>query len=116
MRTFEITVDALDAERVADFWCQALGYRRLYVREPYVVIGPPDGEEGPRVNVQRVPERPSAKARVHLDLRVADPDAEAARLVALGATRRGVVHENGYHWVVLADPEGAELCVCFPRR
>ena len=43
--------------------------------------------------------------------------AEAERLVALGATRmEGPIEEWGERWIVLADPEGNELCVCSARH
>jgi predicted enzyme related to lactoylglutathione lyase len=54
-----------------------------------------------------VPEPKTVKNRVHLDLRAADVDAEAERLVGLGARVLGRVED----WVVLADPEGGEFCV-----
>jgi len=54
------------------------------------------------------------KLRMHLDLYSDDLEAEVTRLEALGATRIGeaVVGEAGERWVVLADPEGNEFCVC----
>ena len=83
----------------------------------------PDGE-GPRLFFQRVPEAKTAKNRVHLDLRVAPGlageermaalEAEAVRLVALGASRVER-HEPappmsaGHIW--MADPEGNEFCL-----
>jgi len=71
-----------------------------------------------------VPEAKSAKNRVHLDVRAAPGlegdermdalEAEADRLVALGATRLAR-HEPApplsAGFVVLADPEGNELCL-----
>ena len=113
----EITLDAVDAERVAEFWCAALGYERLYERGSYVVCGSPGDPSAFRVNVQRVAERTTVKARLHLDLRVADPPAEVRRLVELGATVVAEMDEGpGHRWTVMADPEGAELCICQPRR
>ncbi|WP_170223734.1 VOC family protein [Nonomuraea turkmeniaca] len=61
----------------------------------------------PRLWFQRVPERKIVKNRLHLDLESDDPDAELARLSALGATVLGTYDE----WVVLADPEGNEFCL-----
>jgi hypothetical protein len=45
--------------------------------------------------------------RGHLDLSGADPEAEIARHVALGATRVG----PGRGWTVMQDPTGAVYCV-----
>lgn len=78
--------------------------------DPTVLVEGPPGS--PRFFFVQVPEPRSGKNRIHLDLRSDDPDAELARLLALGATvlddRRGPDH-----WVVLADPEGNELCLLF---
>lgn len=49
------------------------------------------------------------KNRVHLDLRAEDPDAEALRLVALGA--RLATEQPNPDLIVLHDPEGNELCL-----
>jgi hypothetical protein len=50
---------------------------------------------------------------MHLDLRSDDMDGEVERLLALGATRLSdTIDECSCRWVVLADPEGNEFCVC----
>ncbi|QXC61973.1 hypothetical protein KSP35_03900 [Aquihabitans sp. G128] len=79
---------------------------------------------GPRVFFQQVPEDKVAKNRVHLDVRAAPGlqgdermaalEAEADRLVALGATR--LYREEpqpplSAGHLTLADPEGNELCL-----
>lgn len=83
----------------------------------------PDGR-GPRLFFQQVPEGKSAKNRVHLDVRAAPGlegeermaalEAECERLVAAGATRLAR-HEPdpplSHGFIVLADPEGNELCL-----
>jgi Glyoxalase-like domain len=83
----------------------------------------PDGA-GPRVFFQQVPEGKVAKNRVHLDVRTATDlrgeermealEAEAARLLALGASRIAR-HEPepplSVGFLVLADPEGNEFCL-----
>jgi hypothetical protein len=51
------------------------------------------------------------KNRVHLDLRPDDRDAEVARLEGMGAQRIDIGQTGEETWVVLADPEGNELCV-----
>ena len=106
-------LDAVDPSRVAAFWTAALGYSELGRVDDYVALIP--GERaGPRLLVQKVPEEKSVKNRMHLDIHVADIEAEAARLEGLGAHRveREVLHEHGSHWILMADPEGNELCVC----
>jgi hypothetical protein len=61
----------------------------------------------PRLFFQHVPEERTVKNRVHLDVVTRDADAEAVRLVALGAT----VLDRHPTWLTLADPEGNEFCV-----
>jgi hypothetical protein len=82
----------------------------------------PEGK-GARIFFQRVPEPKSVKNRVHLDVSVggghatpmeerrARVDAEAERLVSLGATRVSGMEKMGEHWVVMHDPEGNEFCL-----
>ncbi len=82
----------------------------------------PEGK-GPRIFFQRVPEPKTVKNRVHLDLNAGGEhgtplderkervDAEAARLVAEGASVVGPMEQRGEYWVVLRDPEGNEFCV-----
>jgi predicted enzyme related to lactoylglutathione lyase len=61
-----------------------------------------------------VPEDKVAKNRMHLDIDTDDIEAEAARLEGLGATRVAAqpLHEHGTSWILMADPEGNEFCVC----
>ena len=99
VRQFQVTFDCAAPERVARFWCEALGY---------VVPPPPQGFAdwndfdralpaekqgsafacvdptgvGPRLFFQRVPEGKSVKNRVHLDIRV------GTGLVGANTTRR----------------------------
>lgn len=86
-------------------------------------IEDPDGR-GPRLFFQRVPEGKVAKSRVHLHVRTAPGlegkermaalEAEAARLVALGATRvqRFEPEQDlSAGFIVMIDPEGNEFCL-----
>ncbi len=56
-----------------------------------------------------MPEGKTVKNRSHLDVIAADPKAEIARLVGLGATRVADRDEYGYTWTLMADPEGNEF-------
>jgi predicted enzyme related to lactoylglutathione lyase len=51
---------------------------------------------------------------MHLDIETQDVDGEATRLESIGARRleEGTHSEHGSNWVILADPEGNEFCVC----
>jgi predicted enzyme related to lactoylglutathione lyase len=110
-----VVLDCADPVALAPFWAAAVGYRRVSGDgDPYVVLADPAGRL-PELLLQRVAEPRTAKNRMHLDLRVDDLDGEVARLVAAGARPvGGRVHEDGWVWQVLADPEGNELCVLRP--
>jgi catechol 2,3-dioxygenase-like lactoylglutathione lyase family enzyme len=142
-RDIQITFDCADPGKLATFWAEALGYRVQDPPEGFATwddaleafgvppehrndasaVNDPDGS-GPRVFFQKVPEGKQVKNRVHLDVRAAPGlagdermtafEAEAARLVGLGATRLER-HEpspplQAGH-IILADPEGNEFCL-----
>lgn len=81
--------------------------------ENYVLLVP-DGRPGPKLLLQRVTEDKAGKNRMHLDIEVPDIDAVADRLEEHGARRvsTGAQTEHGSRWIVMADPEGNEFCVC----
>ncbi len=112
-----VAVDCQDAERLAEFWCAALGTEverrwRDAHGVGYVQIGTGGG---PVLLFQPVPDGKIGKNRLHLDTapRTGSQDDEVERLVRLGASR--VAEEQEHPWVVLADPEGNEFCVLPPR-
>ncbi|OKK17619.1 glyoxalase [Streptomyces sp. CB00455] len=112
-----ITFDALDPYRVAEFWSAVTGYpiHPDDVEDDDEVLLEPGRPGVPGLLFIRVPDAKSVKNRVHLDIQppTGTRDETVERLIALGATlvddRRA---EDGVMgWVVLADPEGNELCV-----
>jgi hypothetical protein len=134
---FDLTLDCTDADRLAPFWKLALGYvdepppAPFATREEWVAqYGAPEGPwdrgawlcdptgAGPRLTLLGVPEPKVVKNRLHLDIRVAGegtPEerwgritAHAEVLIAAGGTVLATI--EGHH-LVLADPEGNELCV-----
>ncbi|WP_063735648.1 VOC family protein [Streptomyces sp. RTd22] len=142
-RDVQITFDCADPAALSAFWAEVMGYRvqdppagfdswdqaleAMGVpperrNDASALLGP-DGS-GPRLFFQRVPEGKRAKNRVHLDVRAAPGlegdarmaalEAEAERLVSLGATRLER-HEPapplGTGHLVMADPEGNEFCL-----
>lgn len=62
----------------------------------------------------RVPEDKTIKNRLHFDLRPGDQGEEVWRLVGLGAQHISVGQGSDVSWVVLADPDGNEICVLQP--
>ncbi|MEU6300322.1 VOC family protein [Streptomyces erythrochromogenes] len=140
IKKFQLTFDCAQPERVARFWCEALGY---------VVPPPPEGFAdwdafdralpperqgsafacvdpsgvGPRLFFQRVPEGKVVKNRLHIDVRVgtglvgdervAALEAECTRLVALGASRVQLLLADGVNesCLVMQDVEGNEFCL-----
>jgi hypothetical protein len=109
----------------ADSWDDF--YRSIGVPEEELgggadVIEDPNGE-GPRIWFQVVPEKKSIKNRLHIDVNAGGGrdlsletrrervEAEAARLVSLGATRLHTISEEGldHYAVALTDPEGNEF-------
>jgi len=104
-----IVLDAVDVDKVAAFWAEAMHYRRVYRLEQYVVLVPHEGAAGSVFLVQGVPESKATKNRMHLDVHVADPEAEARRLVGLGAIRTGSGTLGEVAWITMTDPEGNEF-------
>ena len=104
-------------------------YRDLGLGEEDLGIGEdrisdPDGA-GPRIWFQQVKEVKTIKNRLHLDIfvgggrsvpmrtRMARVDAEAQRLVGLGATMTRTLAEPGqdHYGIAMTDPEGNEFDV-----
>ena len=109
--TVTVTLDCSDPERQAGFWSEALGYQEIGRSGQYIALGPGPGII--KFVLQSVSEAKAGKNRMHLDLWVADIDAEAARLEAIGARRMQdePFDEHGFLWYPLVDPEGNEFCV-----
>jgi hypothetical protein len=107
----DLVLDCEDPVALADFWAEALHYEKVGFKEPYFLLRATEPAYPPLL-LQRVPEVKAAKNRMHLDVKVADVEAEASRLEALGAKRIHEKNELGMHWITMNDPEGNEFCVC----
>jgi predicted enzyme related to lactoylglutathione lyase len=108
------TLDVQDTELMARFWSQVLGYRVEAGDDGNAKLYPPDdaGPDVPTVWLQASAGPKQGKNRDHPDLVTdGDVDAEAERLVALGARRVDVGQSPDDPFVVLADPEGNEFCI-----
>ena len=110
---FGLVLDCADPERLAEFWAEALGYANVGSAGVYVALYPREGN-GPKLLLQRVTEPKATKNRMHLDIEVPDIDVEADRLSGLGAQRISddTCSEHGSTWILMADPEGNEFCIC----
>jgi catechol 2,3-dioxygenase-like lactoylglutathione lyase family enzyme len=141
-REVQVTFDCGDPAALAEFWATVLGYVPqppppgfptwdaaldawgvpADQRNERSALVDPDAA-GPRIFFQRVPEGKSAKNRVHLDVRAAPGlegdermaalEAEAARLVAMGAAQveRFDPGPMDSGFIVMRDPEGNEFCL-----
>jgi catechol 2,3-dioxygenase-like lactoylglutathione lyase family enzyme len=102
-----VALGVTDVRRAAEFWSAALGYK---LREDGFggwakVLVPPDGA-GTAIALQLSPTPPPDHPRLHFDLHVADAseqEAEAGRLVSLGARRGG---GYGFRLVVAFEVAG----------
>ena len=110
---FGLVLDCADPQRLAEFWAAALDYVNVGAAGAYVALYPRNGN-GPKLLLQQVIDAKTSKNRMHIDIDAADIDAEADRLARLGAQRATAssCHEHGNSWIVMADPEGNEFCIC----
>ena len=140
-RQVQVTFDCADPRALSLFWNDVLGYELPppppgfdswdafaetlppHLRNAASASEDPAGV-GPRLFFQQVPEGKSAKNRVHLDVRAAPGlagdermaalEAEAERLVQLGAARLERHEPHPPHSggpILMADPEGNEFCL-----
>ncbi|WP_250006863.1 VOC family protein [Actinoplanes sp. M2I2] len=110
-----VVVDCADPRVMAGFWGQATDWTVLKVTDDNAVLRSARGV-GPYLQFLRTPDAKTGWNRVHLDVRPYpgdDPQAETARLRALGATPVDLGAAD-ISWTVLADPEGNEFCLLAP--
>ena len=108
-----LVLDCADPDKLAEFWSAATGYVTLGGAGNYVLLVDETGWQ-PKLLLQRVTEPKAGKNRMHFDIETPNVDEEVERLEGLGAGRivADAIEEHGNRWVVMADPEGNEFCVC----
>src|SRR4051794_10275261 len=112
-----VVMDVLDPVGLADFWAAATGRTVVAHDDGYVTLRHPD-ERMPDLDLLKVDDPKLVKNRLHFDVAPGvddDQGAEVERMIALGATRIDVGQPPDAGFVVLADPEGNELCILGPR-
>ena len=106
-----VTVDCADPALLAAFWAALLGGEVTVPLPGWRRVGP-HGDPRPAITFQPVPEPKRGKARLHLDLVVDDIERAQEEVVRLGGRPLHERHEYAEGVVVvMADPEGNELCL-----
>ena len=116
-RISHTSFDARDAYAQSVFWSQVLGF----VEDPDDPNEPGHAEclitsrdRSQLLLFITVPDDKQVKNRVHLDLRPVDRtrEQEVDRVLALGASQLADHRRpDGSGWIMLADPEGNEVCI-----
>jgi catechol 2,3-dioxygenase-like lactoylglutathione lyase family enzyme len=118
-RISELVIQCRDPQRLAAFWCEALGFSVLGTDDGVVGIGPREGFGGLQPTLVFIPtaEPQAGRLRLHFDVNATDrdQDAELERLLKLGARPADIGQTGEESWHVLADPEGNEFCLLQTR-
>src|ERR687897_3862468 len=104
-------IDTVDPDPLVAFWTALLGTEVAFESESFVWLrrSAPDAIG---LAFQTVPEAKSGKNRVHVDFVAPDIDEVRARVEELGGSLLfDRSSDDGFRWLVLADPEGNEFCV-----
>ena len=108
-----VVLDAPDDGRLAAFYTALGGWTGRYAHDDWITVETGDGW---RIAAQRSPDHvpprwpvPAYPQQAHLDLRVPDLDAAAAKAAGLGAA---LLRKNET-WYTLADPAGKPFCLCW---
>jgi catechol-2,3-dioxygenase len=117
-RVTTIVLDAIDPERLSQFWSDVLGWQRQPIDggADWIAIGDPKHEAPFILLFLPSSDEKRGKNRVHLDVNPVgcDQQQELDRLLSLGA-RHVDIGQGDQSWFVLADPEGNEFCLLHRR-
>jgi predicted enzyme related to lactoylglutathione lyase len=111
-----VVLDSVDPAAILGFWEEALGYRLAGDLGAFLVLVSRDDSSEPVVILQRVPEEPTGKNRMHVDVHPPDAQAHITRLEELGGRRVGprmteLLESAGLWWQPMTDPQGNVFCV-----
>lgn len=112
----ELVLECREPQRLAEFWCEVLGFTVLGAEaDGSIEIGPAAGFGGPQPTIILSPtSHPDPhRGRLHFDLSPATGSraAEVERILAAGGRPADVGQTGDEPWTVLQDPEGNVFCV-----
>lgn len=113
-----VVLDATDPNLLATFWAHALGWSVREADHGAVDLEPADATSfGLRLRPGARPKE--GQNRMHFDLTTTSADDQrdtVAELVAMGGGHIDIGQDGSETHVVLADPEGNELCIIEPTN
>jgi hypothetical protein len=118
LQVVSLCFDARDPRRLARFWAEALRWDVGDETQDEVGLVPTDGT-GFQLLFVPVSDPKVGQNRVHLDLTtrsIADQNDTVAGLLELGARHIDIGQGPDDDHIVLADPEGNELCIIGPNN
>jgi catechol 2,3-dioxygenase-like lactoylglutathione lyase family enzyme len=111
-----VVLDSPDAQELASFYADLLGWKIAKEEPGYVVVGPPDGVAYLGFQTARHYQPPvwppvegAQQMMMHLDFEVDDLPIAVAHAVELGAREAG--HQPQDNVRVLLDPAGHPFCL-----
>ena len=106
-----VVINVRDYERQKAFWGAVLGVEVAQEFAPWFLWFAPQHDGGISVALQTVAEPTEGTRRLHLDTTVPDIEAAKQRILELGGRHLADREMGGFHWTVMADPEGNEFCL-----
>ena len=110
-----VVINVIDFERQKTFWGAVLGSDVAKQIAPFFAWFRPQHEGGISVALQSVDSPTEGPRRLHLDTKVPDISTAKDRIIELGGSHVADHEIDGFHWTVMADPEGNEFCISAPR-
>jgi predicted enzyme related to lactoylglutathione lyase len=117
-RLAALCIDAIEPMRLARFWGEALRWQIDDDDADEIHLVPTDGTTF-HVVFEPVPNSKQGQNRIHLDLTTSSLDDQSdtvARLLEVGGRHIDIGQSPDETHVVLADPEGNELCIIEPHN
>ena len=108
-----VIVDAIDVERLGEFWRQVLGVGIAEQVPGWLQLK--FGAEGSLIAFQPADPIAHAPGRLRIDIEVADLEAATAHIIELGGALKEIVRfRPGEEHRVMTDPEGNEFSIVSP--